>query len=126
MSASSSSANTQLDEAASLKRPVSEMLSDTFVPFDHSSRIITPYDDETKRDAEFFAIVLEFHAWSTARPAHEHDKAADILEREIKNIRETEQEQGRSYPLLTPPTATASRLVGRRIAASHPFGALTW
>ena len=41
-------------------------------------------------------LMLEFHAWSTSRPAHEGDETADKLEKEISAVMETEKEQGRS------------------------------
>ena len=34
-------------------------------------------------------LMLEFHAWSTARPAHESDTAADTLEKEVKVVIQT-------------------------------------
>lgn len=43
--------------------------------------------------------MLEFHAWSTARPSLENDKNADELEQEINTLLETEKEQGRSSAL---------------------------
>lgn len=46
-------------------------------------------------------LMLEFHAWSTSRPIQESDRTADKLEKEIKNIQETELEQGRSSGLTS-------------------------
>lgn len=40
--------------------------------------------------------MLEFHAWSTARPAQESDTTADALEKEVKIVIELEKEQGTS------------------------------
>lgn len=54
-------------------------------------------------------LMLNFHAWSTARPTHESDATADKLEKDINSIMETEKEQGRS---LAPLAYTS--LVGRR------------
>lgn len=45
------------------------------------------------------SLMLEFHAWSTARPSLENDKNADELEQEINTLLETEKEQGRSSAL---------------------------
>ena len=41
-------------------------------------------------------LMIEFHAWSTSRPMQESDRTADLLEKEISGIIETEVEQGRS------------------------------
>ncbi|KAI8976718.1 hypothetical protein BD414DRAFT_467136 [Trametes punicea] len=122
MSNESSSAGLQKDEVVTHKRPLSAILSETYVPFDHSSKVVTPYEDEAKRDAEFLAelntmlleLILDFHAWSTARPTHESDKAADSLEKEIRRIREIEQEQGRSSLFQPQCTAAAPRLKTRQ------------
>ena len=55
-------------------------------------------------------LMLEFHAWSTARPTHESDVTAGNLEKDINKIIETENEQGRFSVLLSPPLS----LVGTR------------
>ena len=45
-------------------------------------------------------MVLEFHAWAAAKPAREHEKATELLEKEVNFIIEKEKEQGRcSLPL---------------------------
>ena len=48
-------------------------------------------------------LMLDFHAWSSARPMHESDKTADALEKEINELMETEKDQGMSTP-SQPPT----------------------
>ncbi|KAI0346508.1 hypothetical protein BDW22DRAFT_1352610 [Trametopsis cervina] len=45
-------------------------------------------------------LMLEFHAWSTSRPAHESDKMADTLEKDINAIMEKEQEQEKTRQRL--------------------------
>lgn len=55
-------------------------------------------------------LMLEFHAWSTVRPTHETESTAKALEKEMRSIVETEDEQGRSSISLPPPNS----LVGRR------------
>ena len=40
-------------EFAGTKRPLSEVISATFPPFDHRAKVVAPFDDESKRDAEF-------------------------------------------------------------------------
>ncbi|KAI0631092.1 hypothetical protein C8Q77DRAFT_1074956 [Trametes polyzona] len=102
------------DENGTQKRPLSDMLSQTFAPFDHHSKVVAPFDDETKRDAEFIEklntmlleLILEFHAWSAARPMYESDKTADTLEQEVKALREAEKDQGRSLLSSTPSPCT--------------------
>lgn len=61
-------------------------------------------------------LILDFHAWSAARPMHESDRTADTLEKEVQTIREAEKEQGRSP--TSPPACVAPtpRFVGRRTA----------
>ena len=54
-------------------------------------------------------LMLEFHAWSTARPAHESDTAADTLEKEVKVVIELEKEQGTSSLIGRPVFPTLSR-----------------
>ncbi|OCH86503.1 hypothetical protein OBBRIDRAFT_797125 [Obba rivulosa] len=90
------------------RRPISEMISQTFPPFDHRSAIVEPFDNESKRDVEFLEkfnmmileLMLEFHAWSTARPSYESDRTADSLEQEVKAVIEMEKEQERTRQRL--------------------------
>ncbi|KAK7676165.1 hypothetical protein QCA50_020876 [Cerrena zonata] len=87
-----------------VKRGVSEIITDVFEPFDHRGKIVTPFDSENKRDADFqeklslmlLELMLDFHAWSSARPLHESDKTADRLEKEINELIETEKDQDSS------------------------------
>ncbi|KAK7678291.1 hypothetical protein QCA50_018639 [Cerrena zonata] len=97
------------DEAsARAKRGVSEIITDVFEPFDHRGKIVTPFDSENKRDAEFqeklslmlLELMLDFHAWSSARPLHESDKTADRLEKEINELMETEKDQEKTRQRL--------------------------
>ncbi|EIW55211.1 uncharacterized protein TRAVEDRAFT_39512 [Trametes versicolor FP-101664 SS1] len=88
-------------DSAMRQRPIGDMLSQQFAPFDHRSKVVAPFDDETKRDAAFIEklnvmlleLILDFHAWSAARPMHESDRTADTLEKEVQTIREAEKEQ---------------------------------
>lgn len=41
------------DASERSKRGVSEIISDVFTPFDHRGKIVAPFDNENKRDAEF-------------------------------------------------------------------------
>ncbi|KAH9917706.1 uncharacterized protein B0H18DRAFT_1033475 [Fomitopsis serialis] len=89
---------------SSKRRAIADVISQTYPPFDHRSTIVEPFDNESKRDVEFLEklnamlleLMLDFHAWSTARPAHESDTNADALEKEVKVVIEFEKEQGMS------------------------------
>ncbi|PCH35231.1 hypothetical protein WOLCODRAFT_139815 [Wolfiporia cocos MD-104 SS10] len=90
------------------KQSISEIIAETFPPFDHRTAVVEPFDNESKRDAEFLEklnvmlleLVLEFHAWSTARPMHESDRTADALEKEVKAVVELEKEQEKTRQRL--------------------------
>ncbi len=55
--------------------------------------------------------MLEFHAWSISRPSQETDRTADILEKEINALIETEKEQGMSSTFQTP----SMTIIGRPV-----------
>ncbi|KAI0356100.1 hypothetical protein OH77DRAFT_1424427 [Trametes cingulata] len=109
MSGASSTTSLNSEASAARKRPVSEVLSETFAPFDHAAKVVAPFDNETKRDAEFLEklntmlleLILDFHAWSAARPTLESDRTADTLEKEIKALREAEKEQEQTRQRLS-------------------------
>ncbi|KAI0947951.1 hypothetical protein AcW1_009581 [Taiwanofungus camphoratus] len=92
----------------SQKRAISEVISKTFPPFDHRTTVVEPFDNEAKRDTEFLEklnlvlleLMLEFHAWSTARPTYESDRTADELEKEVKAMIELEKEQEKTRQRL--------------------------
>ncbi|KDQ58435.1 hypothetical protein JAAARDRAFT_128837 [Jaapia argillacea MUCL 33604] len=98
------SSASQPSPSLSQKRNLTDIVSDKFPEFDHRSVVVNPFDEEAKRDTEFHQklnemlldLMMEFHAWSTARPAQEANQAAETLEREIKAIMDLEKEQGRS------------------------------
>ena len=58
-------------------------------------------------------ILLEFHAWAAAKPAHEHEKTAELLEKEINFIIEKEKVQGRCS--LPPRSCVGTRHVVQTI-----------
>ncbi|TBU25632.1 hypothetical protein BD311DRAFT_727575 [Dichomitus squalens] len=103
-------------QATGSKRPIADILSETFPPYDDQTELVTPFDNETKRDTEFLEklnsmlleLIIEFHAWSSARPIHESDKMADVLEKEIKGLRNIESEQGTSFAPAHPSILFAS------------------
>ncbi|KAI0738996.1 hypothetical protein C8Q80DRAFT_1079236, partial [Daedaleopsis nitida] len=100
-------------------RPMSDVLSETFPSFDHQAKVAAPFDNEAKRDAEFLRklnamlldLIVDFHAWSAARPGHVSDRTADTLENEVKVLMETEKEQGRCSPS---PSSSSSRSLTRQ------------
>lgn len=61
-------------------------------------------------------LMLEFHAWSTCRPVKESDRTADILEKEINKIMETELEQGRSSE-----STSSACFIGRPMSLSSAW-----
>ncbi|EMD35473.1 hypothetical protein CERSUDRAFT_85436 [Gelatoporia subvermispora B] len=91
------------------KRPTSTVISQPFSSFDHRKNVVEPFEEECKRDVEFMEklngmmlqLMLEFHAWSTARPSCESDRTADTLEAEVKAIIELEKDQERSRQRLS-------------------------
>ncbi|KAI0728976.1 hypothetical protein C8Q72DRAFT_875529 [Fomitopsis betulina] len=90
------------------RRAITEVISTSYTPFDHRSSVVEPFDNESKRDVEFLEklnvmlleLMLEFHAWSTARPAQESDTTADALEKEVKIVIELEKEQEKTRQRL--------------------------
>ncbi|KAI0763096.1 hypothetical protein BD413DRAFT_606783 [Trametes elegans] len=106
--------------AATTRRAVSGVLSESFAPFDRRAKLAIPFDEESKRDAEFaeklnamlLELVLEFHAWSAARPVYQSNRVADKLEEDMKSMKKTEEEQGRStFPFAQSTTAPSRSLV---------------
>ena len=61
-------------------------------------------------------LMLEVHAWSTARPAHESDATADTLEKEVKVVIGLEKEQGTSSFIGRPVFPTSSRVHPPRLS----------
>ncbi|KAH9840550.1 uncharacterized protein C8Q71DRAFT_412560 [Rhodofomes roseus] len=92
----------------SRRRAIADVISKTYPSFDHRATVVEPFDSESRRDVEFLEklnvmlleLMLEFHAWSTARPAHESDTTADALEKEVKTVIELEKEQEKTRQRL--------------------------
>ncbi len=61
-------------------------------------------------------LVIDFHAWSAARPVFESDKTADVLEKEVKSLVDTEKEQGMSSSSMS--ISRSPSLVGREATRS--------
>ncbi|KAI0720670.1 hypothetical protein C8T65DRAFT_567094 [Cerioporus squamosus] len=93
-----------------------DVLSEKFSSFDHRGKVVSPFEQELKRDAEFveklntmlLELIIDFHAWSAARPLSESDKTADVLEKEVKSLVEAEKEQGTSSTSLSMSTPSVS------------------
>ncbi|KAJ3975681.1 hypothetical protein EV361DRAFT_887542 [Lentinula raphanica] len=86
------------------ERPLAEVISEKFAPFDHNRLVVGPFTEETNRDANFeqelgtllLDIMLETHAWAAARPRFESQLAMQRLENRISDVMEVESTQGMS------------------------------
>ncbi|KAJ4488677.1 hypothetical protein C8R41DRAFT_742671, partial [Lentinula lateritia] len=82
-------------------RPLTEVISEKFTPFDHNRLVVGPFTEETARDASFeqallLDAMLETHAWAAARPKFESQLAVQKLENKISEVIEVENRQGMS------------------------------
>ncbi|KAK1225094.1 hypothetical protein PQX77_011963 [Marasmius sp. AFHP31] len=83
-------------------KPVGELIGEPFPSFDHQATVVDPFTQEMGRDATFeqelgtmlLDLILETHAWSSARPRHESQMAVQKLEQKITDVLEVEKEQG--------------------------------
>ncbi|KAF5379099.1 hypothetical protein D9615_005893 [Tricholomella constricta] len=98
-------------------RPLSDIIGETFPPFDHKTNIVTPFNNEMGRDVVFeqelssmlLNAILETHAWASTRPKHESSLAAQNIEQKIVSVMETEKEQGMS---LSRPRSSSTLYAG--------------
>ncbi|TCD60224.1 hypothetical protein EIP91_010532 [Steccherinum ochraceum] len=99
----SSSPRSEPREASkSEKDSATDVVSKSFPPFNHVGMIVQPFDQEVKRDEQFqnelstmlLELMLDFHAWAAARPSTEAERNAELLEKGINGLLETEKEQG--------------------------------
>ncbi|KAJ8690838.1 hypothetical protein PTI98_012237 [Pleurotus ostreatus] len=82
-------------------RRVAETISAPFIPFDAEAAIVKPFQEETNRDTVFereftsmlLDIMLEFHAWSAARPRGESEYSGQLIEQRIGKVMSIEMEQ---------------------------------
>ncbi|GLB42352.1 hypothetical protein LshimejAT787_1103670 [Lyophyllum shimeji] len=89
-------------------RPLSDIIGETFPPFDHQACIVTPFNNELNRDAAFerelssmlLDAIIETHAWASTRPKHESSLAAQSIEQKIVSVMETEKEQDKTRQQL--------------------------
>ncbi|KAF8960335.1 hypothetical protein BDZ97DRAFT_1834167, partial [Flammula alnicola] len=99
-----------------MERPLAEIISEQFPPFDAESLIVNPFQDEAGRDAKFeeelsarlLNAILMTHAWAASRPKHEAMIESRKLEDEISQIMETERQQGMCTP--TPSSSSFYRV----------------
>ncbi|KAJ3797128.1 hypothetical protein GGU11DRAFT_816671 [Lentinula aff. detonsa] len=85
-------------------RPLTEVISEKFAPFDHNRLVVGPFTEETTRDANFeqelgtllLDAILETHAWAAARPKFESHLTVQRLENKISDVMEVESTQGMS------------------------------
>ncbi|KAF8273487.1 hypothetical protein EI94DRAFT_1237101 [Lactarius quietus] len=85
-------------------RTVAAILCDASTPFDRSSCIVTPFDNEAIRDMEFYQnlkdkqleILSMMNSWVFSRLVAENEKAGESLASKMDAVAEAEGEQGRS------------------------------
>ncbi|KAI3605333.1 hypothetical protein WG66_013048 [Moniliophthora roreri] len=105
-------------------RPLDELIGEPFTPFDHQGTVVDPFTQEMNRDASFeqelgtmlLELILETHAWSSARPKHESQMEVQKLEQRIMDVVEIEKEQG-TLQLNPPstPSLSLSSVVGMQL-----------
>ncbi|KAH9979754.1 hypothetical protein BJV74DRAFT_121011 [Russula compacta] len=91
------------DGTKSRTRSVAAILRDASSPFNRDFCIITPFDDEVRRDAEFYQnlkdkqleIIALMNSWVFSRLIAENEKAGESLSREMDAVVEAEREQER-------------------------------
>ncbi|KDR80103.1 hypothetical protein GALMADRAFT_61822 [Galerina marginata CBS 339.88] len=101
------------------ERPLADIISDQFPPFDAQTLVCQPFENEAVRDAKFeeelggmlLKAILETHAWAAARPKHEAALETQKLEDQISQIMATEREQG----MCSPAPSTSSSFFRLRI-----------
>ncbi|KIK68568.1 hypothetical protein GYMLUDRAFT_114669, partial [Collybiopsis luxurians FD-317 M1] len=92
----------QSSPALAADRPLADIISETFPSFDHQRLVVGPFTEETARDAKFeqgtmlLDVILETHAWASARPKFESQLAVQKLENKISDVIEVEKTQGMS------------------------------
>lgn len=89
-------------------RSATDIAADEYQSFDHLTTVVQPFETEGSRDVEFqqrinkdlLDLVLEFHAWAASKPTHEHEKATELLEKEVNFIIEKEKTQEQTRAML--------------------------
>ncbi|KAF8496520.1 hypothetical protein F5888DRAFT_393525 [Russula emetica] len=91
------------DANKSRTRSVAAILRDTSTLLDRNACIIAPFDDEVRRDAEFYQnlkdkqieIIALMNSWVFSRLIAENERAGESLAREMDAVAEAEREQER-------------------------------
>ncbi|TFK34461.1 hypothetical protein BDQ12DRAFT_636407, partial [Crucibulum laeve] len=89
-------------------RPLADIISERFAPFDHQGSIVGPFENETARDLTFeqelgamlLDVIIETQAWASTRPKHESQTAVQKFETKISEIMEIEKEQEKTRERL--------------------------
>lgn len=82
------------------------------------SRVLTGCIATPEINKAVLDIVLEVHAWASAKPAREHEKTTELLEREVNFIMEKEKVQGRCSVPSRSCTGTRCVVQTHRLIAS--------
>ena len=104
------------------QRNPADIAAEKYQPFDHQAIVVQPFETEGARDVEFrqstrrppstcrysltgpaaleinkdlLDLIVEFNAWASVKPTHEHQKTSELLEKEVNFIIEEEKTQGR-------------------------------
>lgn len=122
------------------QRNATDIVTEKHEPFDHLATVVQPFETEGSRDIEFqlstrtastirdsltgttaleinkalLDLVLEFHAWAAAKPAREHERTTEFLEKEVNLIIEKEKAQGRCS--LPPRSCVGTRYIVQTIS----------
>ncbi|KAF8814776.1 hypothetical protein BYT27DRAFT_7058753, partial [Phlegmacium glaucopus] len=97
--------NSEASSSAS-ERPLAEIISEKFLPFDSTTYIINPFSAEAARDVmleeEYTTMLLEAilqtHAWATSRFKRKAQLECQELENQNHTIINMEREQGMCSP----------------------------
>jgi len=106
------------DANKSRTRSVAAILRDASDPLDRNTCIIAPFDDEVRRDAEFYQnlkdkqieIIALMNSWVFSRLIAENERAGESLSREMDTIAEAEREQGTRADSFFSLTGVAERM----------------
>jgi len=90
------------------QRNATDVVAEKRQPFDHLTTVVQPFETEGSRDVEFqqkinkalLDLVLQFHAWAAAKPTREHERATELLEKEVNFIIEKEKTQEQTRAML--------------------------
>lgn len=98
-----SAAGSAPDGSKPRTRTVAALLRDASAPFDRSSCIVTPFDNEAMRDMQFYQslkdkqleILAMMNSWVFSRLVVENERAGESLANMMDSVAEAEREQER-------------------------------